>query len=84
MSQQKMVCKNLNGIVKKMNALNIYQSKKTTKPCENEFINDFCCHNHCIGAQCLYFHPFAGIVSGYQNILVSDIPTYGFDWDGKI
>jgi hypothetical protein len=62
-----------------MNALNTYQTMQTAKPCENEFIDEFCYHNHCIGVQCLCFHPFGCLVGGYQNVLVSDIPTYGFD-----
>jgi hypothetical protein len=50
MSSQKMVCKNLNGITEKMNALIIHQSKRTAKSCENEFIDEFSFHSHCIGA----------------------------------
>jgi hypothetical protein len=79
-----MVSKNLNGIINKMDALNTYQSKQITKPCENEFINESCYHSHCISAQCFCFHPFGGIVSGYQNVFVPNIPIYGFDWDNKI
>jgi hypothetical protein len=74
-----MVCKNLNGIVDKVNALIIYQSKQTPKPCDNEFINEFCCHNRCISVYCLCFHPLGGVFSGYQNVFVYDILAYGFD-----
>jgi hypothetical protein len=79
-----MVCKNFNGIIDKVSALITYQSKQTTKPHENEFIDEFCCHNHCIGAQHLCFHPLGGVISGYQNVFFFGTPTYGFDWVDKI
>jgi hypothetical protein len=47
-----MVYKNFNGIIDKVNALIIYQSKQIAKSCENEFIDEFNYHSCCIGAQC--------------------------------
>jgi hypothetical protein len=57
----------------------ICQNKRITKPCENEFINELCCHSCYIGVQCFCFHPLGGIIGGYQNVFVSNILTYGFD-----
>jgi hypothetical protein len=45
-----MMGKNLNGIIDKVSALIVYQSKQTTKPCEIEFTDEFCYHDCCIGA----------------------------------
>ncbi len=79
-----MVYKDFNGIVDKVSALITYQSKRTSKPCENEFGDEICCHNYCICVQCLYFHPLGGVVGSYPNVLVFSILAYGFDWVDKI
>ncbi len=79
-----MICKNLNGIIDKVSALIIYQSKRTPKLCENEFIDEFSYHSYYIGAQCFCFHPFGCVVGYYQNVFIFYIPIYGFDWANKI
>jgi len=65
MSQQEMVCKNINGIIDKVSALITYQSKKIAKSCENEFVDELSCHNCYIGALCLCLYPLGGVISCY-------------------
>jgi hypothetical protein len=70
-----MVGENFNVIIDEMIALIVHQNKQRVEPSENELIDEFCGDRHCIGAQCLSFHPFGAIFYCDYSVLIANIPT---------
>jgi hypothetical protein len=74
-----MSCKDFDGLIDKMGTLVANQSERTTKPNQNDFINELSYDYNLIDPQCLCLHSFRYIIDNNQNVFVVMWMTHGLN-----